>query len=168
MSQRPPPLTPHTILATWFWSGWLRPAPGTWGTLAGIPFAIPILIYGGPIALLGAAVICFAVGCWAASQYDAATGGHDASEIVIDEVAGIWVTLGFSCMFVPFSAYVVVIAFFWFRVFDITKPFPVRLADKNVEGGFGVMLDDFMAALYAAMLTIVTARTVLPLILPPV
>lgn len=151
---RPPALYPSVILASWFWSGWIRPAPGTWGTLAALPFAWAIWHVFGPSALLIAAAAAFASGCWAAGRYDALSGGHDSGEIVIDEVAGVWLTLALMGLLIPeIAAYPAAVAyasgFLAFRLFDIAKPFPISWLDRRVGGGLGVMLDDIVAGLFA-------------------
>ena len=139
-------MTPATLIATWFGSGLLKPAPGTWGTAAALPFAWLIALYGGGLGLLVAAVVLFPIGCWAASRYDAGTGGHDNSQIVVDEVVGVWLTL---CI-VPPDILHYALGFVLFRIFDIIKPWPIRWADRRVGGGFGVMIDDVIAGLFAA------------------
>lgn len=145
MSERaPPPLA--TMLATWFGSGRIRWAPGTWGSLAALPFAFAIQYLWGPWALLGAAVVVFLIGWWASDSYVHAAGRDDPSEVVIDEVAGQWLAL------LPAA-----VATWWhwplgfvlFRVFDIVKPWPVGTADRRLKGGFGVMADDVIAGVYA-------------------
>ena len=135
------------ILATWFGSGLLKPAPGTWGSAAALPFAWAIATYAGSLALVPAALLLFGIGVWASNVYDRKTGGHDASEIVIDEVVGVWLTLAV----IGPSLVGYAIGFALFRLFDIVKPWPVRWADRQVSGGLGVMLDDVLAAGYAAL-----------------
>lgn len=133
------------IIATWFGSGLLPKAPGTWGSLAAMPPAIAIAWAGAPWMLAPAAVVLFPIGVWAAARYDAARGGHDSPRIVVDEVVGVWLVL--SVM--PFDWPHFLLALIGFRLFDIAKPWPVRLADRRLGGGFGVMADDVLAAVYA-------------------
>ncbi len=147
---RPPAFHPAVILATWFWSGWLRPAPGTWGSLAAMPFVWWILEFHDAMRLGKAALLCFVIGCWASAVYGRLSRSHDSGEIVIDEVAGIWFTFAFIGYYTTVSVPVLVLGFLAFRLFDIVKPFPIRLADRRVPGGYGVMLDDLLAAIYAA------------------
>lgn len=146
---RPSLANPGVLLATWFGAGYLRPAPGTWGTLAALPFAWALLHYGGPVALLIASLAAYAVGSWAAEVYCRVTDSHDASEIVIDEVAGVWLTLAIlpAADLIGFLA-----GFLLFRFADIVKPWPIRWLDRNVKGGFGVMTDDMAAGLLAGAL----------------
>ena len=87
------------------------------------------------------------IGWWAAEKFEKATGEHDASAIVIDEVAGI----GFTLLFATPEIKSVTIAFLLFRFFDILKPWPVSWCDKKIGGGLGVMVDDLAAAVYAAL-----------------
>jgi phosphatidylglycerophosphatase A len=146
--RRLPCLHPASLLATWFGAGLLPGAPGTWGSLAALPFAWAIATLFGPAALLVAAAILFFVGWWAAEQVGRASGVADEGSIVIDEVAGQWLTLSVA----PASAAAYVLGFLLFRLFDITKPWPARAAERNLPGGLGVMADDIVAGVYAAAL----------------
>ena len=136
---------PYFWLATWFGCGLARPAPGTWGTLGGLPLGI-LLMMGGPVYLAAGIIIVFAAGLWAAREFEKATGEHDAGMIVIDEVAGIWVTL-LAAQMTPLS---LLLAFLLFRAFDILKPWPVSWCDKKLPGAWGVMMDDIVAGIFAA------------------
>ncbi len=139
---------PAFIAATWFGSGLLPGAPGTWGSLAALPFAWMIAGWGGAWALAGAAGLCFLAGWWASAVYVRRTGVADPQEIVIDEVAGQWLVLALA----PPDILHYAIGFAVFRVLDIWKPFPAGWADRHVEGGLGVMTDDALAALYGTAL----------------
>ncbi len=143
--RRLPSLHPASLLATWFGAGLLPGAPGTWGSLAALPFAWAIAARFGPAALLVAAAIAFFVGWWAAEQVGRASGVADEGSIVIDEVAGQWLTLAAA----PPSAEAYVLGLLLFRLFDITKPWPARAAERNLPGGLGVMADDIVAGVYA-------------------
>jgi len=145
---------PSTLLATWFGSGLLPKAPGTWGSLAALPFAWAIQVTGGQLALLVAAGIAFLVGIWASDRMARDIGIKDPGAVVIDEVAGQWLTLAF----VPLSAWGYVAGFVLFRAADITKPWPASLADRRVGGGLGIMLDDIVAGLYAGLALLVGSR----------
>tara|TARA_R110002110_G_scaffold408202_1_gene629645 strand:+ start:450 stop:920 length:471 start_codon:yes stop_codon:yes gene_type:complete len=138
---------PVTVIATWFGAGLMPKAPGTWGTLAAMPFAYLIALWAGTNALLPAAIVAFAIGTWAAGAYATASGKPDPSEVVIDEVAAIWLVLAF----VPFTIAGWALAFAAFRLFDVVKPWPVSLADAKLHGGFGIMFDDIVAAIYAML-----------------
>ena len=134
------------ILATWFGAGLLPKAPGTWGSLAALPCAWVIASWGGLYALLAATIIVSAVGWWAAQTYTRQTGQTDPGEVVIDEVAGQWLTL----LVVPPHPVYYLAGFLLFRLFDIRKPGLVGWADRTVKGGLGIMLDDLIAGAFAA------------------
>lgn len=135
-------------LAIWLSSGLglglLPGAPGTYGTLWGV-----LLFYLGrnlpwPYFAAGTAIfILFAVFISQAAERE--TGGHDSSSIVIDEVAGYLVAV----VLVPFSFKTLLLAFLLFRVFDIAKPWPIRYIDKKWGGGWGVVMDDVLAGVFA-------------------
>ncbi|MTI10070.1 phosphatidylglycerophosphatase A family protein [Curvivirga aplysinae] len=150
-TKRPSLKNLDVIIATWFGSGYIKPAPGTWGTICALPFAVAIHIHLGPIALAIAAIVAYFLGVWSAGQYSGRTQSHDASEIVIDEVAGVWVTLAMA----PMTGENLVIGFLLFRLFDILKPFPISFIDKNVKGGAGIMLDDMVAGAFAGICLLV-------------
>lgn len=135
---------PACLLATWFGVGLLRPAPGTWGSLAALPLAWLIVRFGGPFALAGATVAVFALGCWAGGAYERAGGGKDPGVVVIDEVAGQWLVL----IAAPLNPWYYLAAFGLFRLCDIGKPWPANWAERRFQGGLGIMMDDIMAALY--------------------
>ena len=141
------PSDPAALLATWFGSGLLPIAPGTWGSLAALPFAAVLAWLGGPLLVLLASAAVFGIGIWAADAYMATTGVHDPPAIVIDEVAAQWLTLALM----PVDPIVYLLGFLLFRVFDVLKPWPANLVDRAVTGGFGVMLDDVVAAVYAGV-----------------
>jgi phosphatidylglycerophosphatase A len=138
-------LSPASVIATWFGAGLARKAPGTWGSIAALPFAWAIQYWGGSAALVLAAALVFLIG-WAASNRLVATSGiEDPQSIVVDEVVGQWLTLACGPLSIP--AYL--IGLLLFRAADITKPFPAGWADRRIGGGLGVMLDDVLAALYS-------------------
>jgi phosphatidylglycerophosphatase A len=121
--------------------------PGTWGSLAALPFAWAIRAASGETGLAAAVVIIFAAGCWAAAKIAKASASKDPHAVVIDEVAGQCLVLLLSQLDpLSYSA-----GFLLFRVFDIRKPWPVCWADRRVPRGFGIMLDDLLAAVYAAL-----------------
>lgn len=159
-------MTPTRFIATWFGIGLLRPAPGTWGSLAALPFAWALHAAGGFAALALATVAVFALGWWAATVETRASADPDPSEIVIDEVAGMWLALwpvsyGAQMM----GADIIrlwpgwVVAFLAFRLFDIWKPGPAGWADR-LHTPLGLMLDDIVAGLFAALAVIAAAALV--------
>lgn len=143
-------LSPAILLATWFGAGLLKPAPGTWGSLATLPFGLGLYIYFGFDAVLIFTVLVTLVGYWAATGFENTTGIHDDKRIVIDEVAGQSLALLPVLYFSGLSWMLIVLAFVFFRVFDILKPWPVSFFDQKVSGALGVMADDIVAGLYAA------------------
>ncbi len=145
-------------------SGLIRPAPGTWGTLLGTILFLPFfalfsailsffLIY--PIIVAVFLIASFAVGIYLCGKTAEDFGVHDHSGIVWDEFVGIWLvqlTIPHTFyeqwdIFYTFTA-----AFLLFRLFDIWKPTPIGWLDKNTKGGFGIMIDDIVAGIYASAL----------------
>lgn len=133
-----------TTLATGFGVGYSPIAPGTLGTLAAIPIyyflsAIPFPLY--EITLAG----FFFLTLWISGQAEIVFGKKDDPRIVLDEIMGFFVTL----LWIPKTTWFVLIGFFLFRVLDILKPFPIRHLERRLKGGWGVVLDDVMAGVYA-------------------
>ena len=151
---------PVVLLATWFCSGLLPKAPGTWGSVAAVPFALLIWWGLGSGALAIAGVVLFGIGIWASAQYALALGRDDPSEVVIDEVAAIWLVLA-ALPTTPFNWFA---GFLLFRFFDIVKPWPIGFVDGRIKGGLGIMLDDMFAAFYAVLLFILADIAIASLI----
>jgi phosphatidylglycerophosphatase A len=135
------------ILATGFGSGYGPIAPGTWGSVPGVALAWGIDRWGGPWAVLVAALVFAAAGVWAAGRAERLLGEKDPGRVVVDEIAGQIVTL----LFLPASAPVLVIGFLLFRVLDVLKPWPARRLE-DLPGGSGIMADDLMVGLYANLI----------------
>lgn len=131
-------------IATGLGVGRLPKAPGTWGSLAALPPAWLIASLGGPWLLATATLLVALVGGWAADDYAKRLGQADPGEIVIDEVAGQWLIL----VLVPPDPVLYAAGFALFRVLDIAKPWPASWADRRLDGGLGIMLDDLLAALW--------------------
>ena len=146
----PPPTParfhPALLIASWFGAGRLPVAPGTWGSLAALPFAWVIAWLFGPRALLLAALALFLIGWWAAGRVARISAVADPGSVVVDEVVGQWLTL----VVAPRLLIAYVAGFLLFRLFDIVKPWPARWIDRNVGGGLGIMGDDVVAGFYAA------------------
>lgn len=149
------------LVATFFGAGLLRPAPGTWGSLAALPAFWLLHVLGGPILCLVAIAIAYAAGHWATRIETAQAGLSDPGWIVIDEVAGQWiallpVSLGAAHVGMPVTALWPgwVAGFAFFRLFDIWKPGPVGWADRRGDVT-GVMLDDVIAGVMAAIVVVV-------------
>lgn len=105
------------------------------------------------MSLLVAAIAALAIGAWASEVYARETNNSDPSECVIDELAGQWI----ACAFAPLSLPAYALAFLLFRVFDITKPWPIRRLER-LHGGIGIMFDDVAAALLAGAIIAVLAH----------
>lgn len=145
------------LIATLCGVGYLRPAPGTWGSLAALILAWPLVWLLGPWVLLAATGIAFAAGLWATAVEIEGAADKDPGHIVIDEVVGQWIALwpvviGAAYAGVPLGALWPgwLAAFVLFRLFDIWKPGPVGWADRK-GGALGVMGDDVVAGLLAAL-----------------
>lgn len=136
--------TPAGLLAFGFGAGLSPIGPGTVGTLVGMLLALPLIglpAWAGAMAV----AIAFVTGVFVCERVSRELGVHDHGGLVIDEIAGIWLVL----LFVPAHWAWWLAAFALFRLFDIAKPWPIRWLERRVGGGFGVMIDDLVAALYA-------------------
>ena len=134
-----------TFVATVGGTGLLPHAPGTWGSLVALPVAWLILDGLGPLALCVAAILVFLLGWWVSTLVLRRTRDDDPGPIVIDEVAGQLTAL------VPATTelWQFALGFVLFRIADVVKPWPVSWADRDIEGGLGVMADDILAGIYA-------------------
>ncbi len=151
------------LIATFLYVGYLRPAPGTWGSLAALPAAWLIYALGGWILLAIAIPVAFAKGLWATHRMTSGQDDHDPSEIVVDEVVGQWIALLPVAIGASHSGASVLAlwpgiltAFLAFRLFDIWKPGPVGWADRKGDA-MGVMLDDVIAGIFAAVVVLIGA-----------
>lgn len=146
-------------------SGLPKRAAGTWGTVGGLVVAIPML-WLGFWGFLAVTVVGALVGSYICGKTSDLMGVHDDPHIVWDEWVGMWVSLlpilwlhfyddallqghQLSLLLLYFAAFVA------FRFFDILKPFPIKWVDKNVSGGFGILIDDILAGLMAGVVLIV-------------
>ncbi|SEM16236.1 phosphatidylglycerophosphatase A [Roseovarius azorensis] len=151
------------LICTFFYVGYLRPAPGTWGSLAALPLAWGLHVAGGAWLLGLGIVLVFAAGLWATHLETRGKDDHDPSEIVIDEVAGQWLAVLPVSIGAAHAGAVVpdlwpgfVVAFLAFRMFDILKPGLIGWADSR-RGALGVMLDDIFAGIAAGMFVVLAA-----------
>ena len=135
---------PATLVGTWFGAGLLPLFPGTWGSLAALPLAWLMLVYGSPQLLFIAAVLALLIGWWATARYLRASESRDPAEIVVDEVSGQWLALVFAD---PARWWQWALCFALFRLFDIAKPWPARAIEAR-RTALAVMADDSVAALY--------------------
>jgi len=138
---------PVHFLALGFGSGLIKPAPGTWGTLAAIPLYLLLMqfISASSYIYFGLILVAFVVGIYLCGKTATDAGVHDHGSIVWDEIVGFLITM----LLVPVTWQNIVLGFALFRVFDIVKPWPIKLLDKHVHGGFGIMIDDVLAGIFA-------------------
>jgi phosphatidylglycerophosphatase A len=132
------------LLATWWGVGYVPRAPGTAGTIAAIPFFLllsQLPLYDYLPCVLGIGLVA----CWAAGEAERIFQEQDSKRIVIDEAVGFLVTM---TALPPTWPYLIG-GFCLFRCFDILKPPPIRLIERKVKGGYGVVLDDVLAGIYA-------------------
>lgn len=141
---------PYVWLATWFGSGLISRAPGTCGSLTAIPVALLICYYLSVEIFMAAIIAVILIGYWAAAKFEKNIGEADSQMIVIDEVAGQWITLLPAIMLAGLNPVWIGFSFVLFRLFDILKPWPVSWADKKLKGALGVMADDIIAGIMAA------------------
>ena len=135
---------PAHFLALGFGSGCAPKAPGTFGTLA----AIPLYLLAQPLPLWAYLLLTaagFILGVWICDRVARDLGVHDHPAIVWDEVVGYFLTM----IAAPPGWLWIIAGFALFRLFDIVKPWPIRQADQHIDGGFGIMFDDLLAAIYA-------------------
>ncbi len=133
-----------SLLATWFYIGKIKKAPGTWATLAALPLALVLNLLG-PLFYMTSVFLLLLIGIVAADFYEKKSSIHDNSEIVIDEVLGYLITM----IWLPSTWQAYVIGFILFRILDIFKPFPIGYLDRKIKGGMGVMMDDIAAGIIA-------------------
>lgn len=135
------------FLALGFGSGLAPKAPGTFGTLVALPLVWLLSLAGTGwfVAFLVAGTL---LGIYVCGKAAADVGEHDHGAIVWDEIIGFTLTM----LLVPISLTSLLLGFALFRFFDIVKPWPIRWFDQRVHGGFGIMLDDLLAALPALLI----------------
>jgi phosphatidylglycerophosphatase A len=144
-SVKPNLRNPIHLLAFGLGSGCAPKAPGTFGTLAAIPFwwlflqDVPLIPY------LCVLIAGFAFGVYLCEQTSKDLGVHDHGGIVWDEWIGLWITY----LALPAGIEWIIIGFALFRFFDILKPWPIKWLDEKVHGGFGIMIDDVLAGIFA-------------------
>lgn len=135
---------PIHFLALGFGSGLVAKAPGTFGTLAGIPVFLLLSQLSMPW-YLGITLLSIVLGFYICDKASKDMGVHDHGSIVWDEIAGLLITM----IAAPAGWLWLVIGFVLFRIFDIVKPWPIRWLDAKVHGGFGIMIDDVLAGVFA-------------------
>jgi len=141
------------LLATWGGSGYSPFASGTVGTFAAIPFYIWLARLSLPFYLLTVTAFFF-LACWVSGRAEILFQEKDSGKIVIDEVVGYLVTMAS----IPFDWRYIIAGFFLFRFFDIVKPPPAGWFDRKLKNGYGVVLDDVAAGVYAWLCLFALAR----------
>lgn len=140
---------PIHLLAVGFGSGLIKPAPGTWGSVAGLIIAILLWeLTASSVFFLLFTLLTFIAGCFICQRTSEDLNVHDDGRIVWDEMVAIWL------MFAALPEYnwiYYLLTFIFFRLFDIWKPYPIRYFDKHLNGGLGIMFDDILAAIYALL-----------------
>jgi len=145
-------VSPARLISSCFGCGYLRPAPGTIGSAFGLAVFVLVLA-DRPLAVqIIAIILAIVVGIWAATATSRQLGDGDPSEVVIDELAGMWIALLATSTPLGWA-----VAFVAFRVLDILKPFPANVAESLPEG-WGIMTDDLVAGGYALAIVWVLER----------
>jgi phosphatidylglycerophosphatase A len=141
---------PVHFLAFGFGAGLAPRAPGTWGTVVAIPIWLGLSGLAFPLKVTAVALVCLA-GFWLCGESARRLGEHDHPGIVWDEIAGFLLTM----LAAPEGWTWMAAGFCLFRLFDIWKPWPIRDLDRGLSGGTGIMLDDLVAGLFAAVVILV-------------
>lgn len=136
---------PAHFIALGFGSGLAPAAPGTFGTLAGLGLYWLLALVAPPLVIAFLAIPAFFLGVWACGRTGRDLGVQDHGAMVWDEIVAFLPLAALASSSLMLQA----VAFVLFRLFDIWKPYPIRLVEKNVKGGMGVMVDDLMAGAYA-------------------
>ena len=145
---------PAHFVAFGFGAGLAPVAPGTWGTLLAVPIFLLVSPWLEPIEFLVMLVVLFAIGVWACGVTGRAIGVPDHGGMVWDETVAFLLVLFFTPATLSWQS----AAFLLFRLFDILKPPPIRYYDQTLKGGFGVMLDDLVAAFYTLVVLAVATK----------
>lgn len=152
-------MTIQKLFLTFFGAGLSPKAPGTVGTLASLPVGMAVIYYFGMEALFTLTLAITIIGIFEVNKYEKATGIHDHQQIVIDEAAGMWLSLMIAystatAMHYPYAEILsIVFSFAAFRLFDIWKPSTIGWIDRELKGGLGVMLDDVLAGFAGGLLS---------------
>ncbi|MBR6729729.1 MAG: phosphatidylglycerophosphatase A [Alphaproteobacteria bacterium] len=138
------------IIATFFYSGKSKFAPGTVGSFCSLPL-VAVVYPLGFIGLWSVTVLVYLLGIWATAEVLKTSEDKDPGSVVIDETAGQLMTFVFVSAVWPLSLLNLILGFAFFRFFDIVKIWPCSFYDKKIVGAFGVMSDDIFAGFYAAL-----------------
>jgi len=154
-------MTLQKLFLTFFGAGMSPKAPGTVGTLASLPVGLAVLYYFGIGTLFMLTLVITIIGIFEITKYENTTGIHDHQQIVIDEAAGMWLSLMIAVstavtMNYPYAELLaIILSFAAFRLFDIWKPSTIGWIDRELKGGMGVMLDDVLAGIAGGLLSVV-------------
>ena len=154
-------MTLQKLFLTFFGAGLSPKAPGTVGTLASLPVGVAVLHYLGMQTLFMLTLAITVIGIFEINKYEQQTGIHDQQHIVIDEAAGMWLSLMIAHATAVTLTYpyvellAVILSFAAFRLFDIWKPSTIGWIDRELKGGLGVMLDDLLAGIAGGLLSVV-------------
>ena len=132
------------FISTGVYTGYFPFAPGTIGTITAIPLVLLLSLFT-PLTYGIVTVAIFVAGVWSSGMAEVIFQRNDAPPIVIDEIVGFLITM----FYVPKGAKYIILGFFLFRFFDIIKPYPANVMNEQVKGGWGVVLDDVFAGIYA-------------------
>ena len=152
-------MTIQKLFLTFFGAGLSPKAPGTVGSLASLPVGMAIIYYLGVETLFMFTLAITVIGIFEVNKYEQATGIHDHQQIVIDEAAGMWLSLMIAystatAMQYPYAEILAIIfSFAAFRLFDIWKPSTIGWIDRELKGGLSVMLDDVLAGIAGGLLS---------------
>lgn len=144
-------MTKEKLFLTFFGVGNLKPAPGTWGSIAGAIAGVFILKFAMAQTLFLLSIFIFLLSIKIIDKFEAQTNEHDNGFIVIDEVVGVWLAMYLSHN----SWLAIILSVVFFRVYDILKPSVIGRVDKNIKGGMGVMLDDVLAGFFAGISSLI-------------
>jgi len=154
-------MTLQKLFLTFGGAGLSPKAPGTVGTLASLPVGVAILYFFEMQTLFLLTLAITVIGIFEINKYEKLTGIHDQQEIVIDEVAGMWLALIIAIstavtMTYPYAEVLaIVLSFAAFRLFNIWKPSTIGWIDREIKGGLGVMMDDVLAGIAGGFLTVI-------------
>ena len=140
------------IFVTLFYIGYIKKIPGTVGSF--ISFIVILLSYNffNKIYLNFFFIICFFLSLYLINYYQKIIDKNDPSEIIIDELLGIFIIFFFIDYFNNLNLItLIILSFIFFRLFDIFKPFPINWIDKNIKNSFGVIFDDIFAGIYSVI-----------------
>ncbi|MFI4967850.1 MAG: phosphatidylglycerophosphatase A [Gammaproteobacteria bacterium] len=145
---------PVHFMAYGFGAGLSPKAPGTMGTVVAVPLYLLLVMYASSAVYLAVLVAALLAGIFICGYTARRMGIDDPKGVVWDEIVGYLITM----LGLPLGWFWVLAGFLLFRLFDIWKPWPIRWADRHIKGGFGIMLDDVIAALFACVILNVTAH----------